>query len=461
MASGLLHTRSSRFTRKGLVLMLVVALAPVVAIGGHFGGRNGAVGGISVNAEGVIANVNIDARNALRQTLMKEVKKPVAELNQPVELRMVSLKGLEAALADARDNNLMQIPDEVKYLAGLQRVQYILVVPEENDIVLVGPAEGWKIDEGANVVGVTTGRPVLQLDDLMVALRSTAAARAEGISCSIDPTAEGRRNLQQFLNKERRFGPATMTGMQQALGAQEITLKGVPADSHYARVLVAADYHMKRIAMNLDKSPLASLPGFLDMVVKKNAKIDNLMPRWWLACNYEPLLRSEDGLTWELRGQGVKAMTEDEVIGDDGSVRGTGRKGAVAEQWANLMTEKYDELSGKNAIFGELRNIMDLAVVVALIDKEGLIAKANASFPILTDANSAITSQKWAVPKKVATQCSFITRGRGANVEHIVTASGGVQVDSYGVASKVETNNSVAKVRDKALARSGKPWWWN
>ena len=58
-----------------------------------------------VKTTDVVANVNVDARNALRQTLMKEVKKPGAELNQPVELRMLSLKGLEAALADARETS--------------------------------------------------------------------------------------------------------------------------------------------------------------------------------------------------------------------------------------------------------------------------------------------------------------------------------------------------------------------
>ena len=40
-----------------------------------------------------------------------------------------------------------------------------------------------------------------------------------------------------------------------------------------------------------------------------------MMPRWWLACDYEPLARSEDGLAWELRGNGVQAKTEDSLVG--------------------------------------------------------------------------------------------------------------------------------------------------
>ena len=67
-------------------------------------------------------------------------------------------------------------PTPIKYLAGLQRIHYVFVYPEQKDIVLVGPGEGWKVDAKGNVVGITTGRPVMLLDDLLVALR-TAKSR--------------------------------------------------------------------------------------------------------------------------------------------------------------------------------------------------------------------------------------------------------------------------------------------
>lgn len=291
-----------RIHRRWLVLAgLLVVLPTVGLLGGHLGNQQGAVGGISVNAEGIVSNVKVEARQMLRQALLKTVKPVAAELNAPVELRKVSLKGLETALADAQQNNLGQVPDEVKYVAGLQRIQYVVLVPEENDILLVGPAEGWKVDENGNVVGVTTGRPVLQLDDLAMAFRTVNAARTGGISCSIDPTPEGLQNLQKFVRTHKQMGPGTLDGMQQALGQQDIKVTGVPGDSHFARVLVASDYHMKRIAMNLDPSPVKGLVGFLDLVRTQNTSLTNMMPRWWLACNYEPLICSEDRLTWELR----------------------------------------------------------------------------------------------------------------------------------------------------------------
>src|SRR6185295_18149601 len=107
------------------------------------------------------------------------------------------------------------------------------------------------------------------------------------------------------------FGHAVVAGMEEALGQQKITLTGVPAESHFARVLVAADFQMKRLAMHLEPAPIAELPSFLDLMKSKRVKLTNMMPRWWLACNYEPLAKSEDGLSWEIRGPDVKAMTED------------------------------------------------------------------------------------------------------------------------------------------------------
>ena len=441
-----------------LVGCLIVGLQIAAVFAGHGGFRGGAVGGISVDPEGVVRNVNVDARNMLRQALLKEVKPAGVDLNAPVELRKVSFKGLEAAITAAQQDNLGQLPDEVRYLAGLQRIQYVVLVPEENDILLVGPAEGWRIDENANVVGVTTGRPVLQLEDLAMAFRTVNAARENGISCSIDPTAEGLQNLKRFLRGQKQMSPGTLDGIQTALGQHDIKVTGVPGDSHFARVLVASDYHMKRIAMNLDPSPVKEIVGFLDLVKAKNARIDNMMPRWWLACNYEPIVRSEDRLTWELRGPGVKALTEEEIANDDGTVTQTGKQDPVAQQWADSMTKNYEALASKNVVFAELRNLMDMCIIAALIQKEGLLERAGASLPVLTDSSSAVSTFKWPVPKKVATQCSFVKRNR----EFVITASGGVQIDSFGVADKVAVDDSINSVRQSSLAKpAGKTWWWN
>ncbi|HEY4309267.1 MAG TPA: DUF1598 domain-containing protein, partial [Pirellulales bacterium] len=274
----------------------------------------GAVGGISINADGVLANAQQDNLHKLRDVRVKALAAVPGDLAQPTELRKISLRGLMATIDDYRLKN-RDLPDDVKYLAGLQRLRYVFVYPEQNDIVLAGFGEGWKVGESGEIVGANTGRAVLLLDDLLVALRSAMQAAQGGISCSIDPTAEGLRRYQEAMKYQQTIGAdpqATLRGIEQELGPQTITLTGVPATSHFARVLVAADYRMKRLAMNFDPPPINGLPSYLHMV--KPGLKGSAMPRWWLATNYEPLLTDADGLAWELRGPGVKAMTEEDFL---------------------------------------------------------------------------------------------------------------------------------------------------
>lgn len=441
-----------------LLLALLVA-GPTTVWAGHRLFRNNAVGGVSIDTEGVLRQPSPEGRKMLLEELRKDLRKAPAELAMPVELRMVSLRRLEAACEHALRHNLGKIPDELMFLGGLQRIQYVFVYPEQNDIVLAGPGEGWRVDEQANVVGVTTGRPVMRLDDLLVAFRQVEAARREGITCSIDPTEEGYRNLINLLNRQQQSRGQVNTRvleaeMKRAFGPQQIKVTGVPATSHFARVMVAADYRMKRLAMHLDPSPVRGLPSYLEML-KSSSSPANVNPRWWLACNYEPLARSDDGLAWELRGPGVKVLTEDEIVTEQGEVA-SDRKNPLAERWADLLTEKYEELSGHDAVFGELRNLMDMCVIAAVISKNGLLQKAGLSLPLLTGADSELELEVWNAPKTVDPQVSFLkTRGGW-----VVSASGGVEIGSWEVASRHEVTPAVGKVREKALAANTEQWWW-
>ena len=441
---------------RAILLVCIAAQATAVWAGNI--GRNSSVGGVSIDIEGVLGPPNLEARKKVLEALRKAIKTAPSELSSPVELRMVSLKGIESACADALKNHV-ELSEEIKFLAGLQRIQYIFVYPEHGDVVLAGPGEGWKVDEFANVVGVTTNRPVLRLDDLLVAMRYVHEARTKGISCSIDPTEEGSRALNRVLQQQqvqRRPAPVLEQAMKRAFGPQQVSVSGVPATSHFARVLVAADYRMKRLAMKLEKSPVAGLPSYLDLI-KKTRVVGNVNPRWWMACNYEPLATSEDGLAWELRGPGVQVMTEDEYVAEDGKITGTGRRSSAAQRWADLMTKEYRALSVEDGVFGELRNLMDMCVAAAVIEKEQLFETAGLSVPTLTQRDGPLTLETWNAPTRVAPEVSFLRTRKAL----IVTASGGVQVESWQVASKVDVRPEVAQIRQRAAQGAGKKLWWH
>ena len=273
-----------------------------------------AIGGIAVDADGVLSvPTELDAKK-LDKIRQKAVENAPADLQQWTDLRAVSLKQIEAKLAESRILN-QPISEDVRYLAGLQRVQFVLVYPEQGDVILAGPAEGWRVDSLGNVVGLTSGRPVLHLDDLMIALRTRNVAQLEPISCSIDPTAEGIRRLQSLSSRMRSMGNIddTLSRMEEALGTQTVAVTGVPQTSHFARVMVAADFRMKRLAMGMEQAPIGGMPSFLKLLQGTRGN-PSMAPRWWLAPNYQPLAKDAQGLAWELRGQGVKCMTEEDYL---------------------------------------------------------------------------------------------------------------------------------------------------
>ena len=438
----------------------VIALAASLHAGGLLT-RNRSVGGVTVDATGFIRAATIDETAELTNLLRTALDAPRGDLAEPCELRMISLKGLQQAILESRRSG-GPLPESVSLLAGLQRIEYVFVDEAKRDIVLAGPAEPWKLREDGAIVGTLTGGATLRLDDLIVALRSVESARRESISCSIEPTAEGRQRLHQLLSRVRlRPGQnpqALEPAMREAFGPQQVLLSGVPTDSRYAMTLVAADYQMKRVAMALTESPVRGLPSYLAMArnVRHTAREN---PRWWMECDYESLSRTPDGSAWKLTGRGVKTLTEQDVIGEDGKASGSGRQDTLASKWADLMTEHYDALSKEMPIFRELRNLMDLTVVSTLIVQERLADRADLDMAVLMEDEDAVELASYPTPQSVEPHCSFVRGQAGV----IATASGGVSVNAFQVVQDQQTTDPrVAQVRDRALAGASRDgWYWS
>jgi hypothetical protein len=412
-----------------------------------------AVGGVSIDANGVLSKAKPSDLSTLSRAWAQQMQQIPDALNQSVQMRKVSLRQIAAVLEDCAKNN-KPIPDAAMFLAGLQRIHYVFVFPEQKDIVLVGPGEGWRVDGAGNVVGATTGLPVMLLDDLLVALRSAKAAAQGGILCSIDPTREGILRLKRVgapradsAEEAQAVGNAYAT----ALGMQQITIHGVPDTSHFANVLVAADYRMKRIAMAFDPSPVRGLPSYMQMINGRGV----MTPRWWLEPKCD-VFRDPDGLAWDLTNSSVKAMTEEDHLMANGELRHSGKASPMAQKWADLMTAKYPELAVADPIFGQLHNCMDLAIVAAMIVKERLAERAGDSFHTLMDG-SAVAAGVFHAPKQTESISSTVKKGRN----WVVSTSGGVMINSWLIADKAKRSDRIAAVRAKSAAADSSAWWWN
>ncbi len=411
------------------------------------------VGGVSIDANGILSTIQPDQLNALKQ-FRQDNFGAVPSVLKDKSLRKISLRGLEAAIAAHRTTGT-PLPDEIRYLGGLQRIQYVLVYPERGDIVIAGPAEGWKLNALGEVVGMTTDQPVLLLDDLLVALRSSASAQATGISCSIDPSNEGLTRsaalIKRLTNPGDNIQPV-LDQLEQAVGPQTITVQGVPTTSHFARVLVAADYRMKRIAMGFEQSPIRQLPSYLSMI--NSTRGTNMLPRWWLEPKVDAIVADAEGLAFEFRKLGVKAMTEDQFLDANGQRRASGKNDTLARRWSDLMTQHYEELSQQDAIFGQLRNCMDMAVLAALIVQENLTEKAGWNMALL--AGDELPVEVYHAPQQVDSQASAV-RKSGA---WILSVSGGVLINPLAPLASLEQNAELTTVRQQAAAPTD-GWFWN
>lgn len=416
-----------------------------------------AVGGISIQPDGLITNASTDMLGKLSRARIETTKGAPGELQEAVPLRKVSLRRIDRAIAESlRDGE--PLAEDIVFLGGLQQIRYVFVYPEQKDIVLVGPAEGWRVDNRGNFVGVTTGRPVMLLDDLLVALRTAAGSVRSGITCSIDPTPEGVQKLNSHMAKVRTMGnpKATAEGIEQSLGRQQITFTGVPATSHFAGVMLAADYRMKRLAMNFETSPIRELPSFLQMISSSGQPMNNLMPRWWLEPTYEKVLRDPSGLAWELVGSGVKCMTEEGFMAANGSREKTGQVNPVAQKWADGMTSHYAELAIAEPVFGELRNCMELAVVAAIITQQTLREQASYDLPTLT-GESGMPVATLPAPTQVDSRVSMLKKGKN----WIISASGGVAIRPQEFVGRAQASDAPASARAKTAVAEGSKAIWN
>ncbi|MEK6250190.1 MAG: DUF1598 domain-containing protein, partial [Planctomycetales bacterium] len=363
-----------------LCLVSVVFAGPLHQFNNNVGVNN--VGGVAIDAEGGIVDLQREVRADVKENRDRLAAEGVPEgFDGGLELRKVSLQQLQEAIMQVRlAAGPRSLPPEIRYLAGIQRIKYIFIYPEDNDIVLAGPGEAWKIDDLGEAVGVTTGKPVVRLENLLVAMRNAFDEDPQVISCSIDPTQEGTKRFYTFLKsfgrlKNAREVTERKDEIEEKLGPQTVTVSGIKDTSRFAWTLVAADYRMKKFAMGLEKSPIKGMPSFLKLMGSKT-NLKNMMPRWWMEDSYDAILTDPEGLSWELRGQGVKVLTEDQLIGEDGSRERTGKVNPAAQRWADNMTQKFDELCSADPVFGQLRNCMDLSVLAALIRTDGLHEKA-------------------------------------------------------------------------------------
>ncbi len=257
----------------------------------------------------------------------------------------------------------------------MSHVRYLFVYPEQHEVVIGGPAEGWKYDSTGLATGRESGWPTLYLDDLVTVLRTFAPRGAGYFNCQIVPRPEGLQKIKQFVADSNSHGPLEPSALgnwtrqlQQALGLQDVEINGIPRDSRAAQVLFEADYRLKLIGIGkLAGGP--GIPSYFDLLPKtgqvKAQQMDAL--RWWLSMKYDAVAHSPDRNVFEIQGSAVLCQSENEKISSQGQRIHTGQSEATNRLFAANFTQHYAELAARESVFADLQNIFDLSLVAALL----------------------------------------------------------------------------------------------
>jgi hypothetical protein len=381
--------------------------------------------------------------------------------------RKISLARLEAAVKELLEAR-RPLDESLFYLAGLQRIQFVFLYPDAKDIVIAGPAEGWVTDAAGRVVGFTTGRPTLRLDDLATALRVClpAGAKLPFLGCTIDPPPDGLERLRDFqkkiphvisVNQRSQVAQATVEGTRKALGMADIRFFGMAPTTHFAQVLVEADYRMKCMAVGLEPPPVA-MKTYLGVLRSPSG---NTLQRWWFTPNYDCVRLTDDGLALELVGQGVQLQTEDRVILPGGALAvSTGTPNLAATTFANSFTERFPAIAAASPVFAELRNLIDLSICATWLRHSDALTRTGWPAEILRDEKQ-FSVETLTTPKKVACVANAVWNGN----RMLVPAGGGVSIspDEALQAEHLLPQDRNLSQRRSAVESSRKAdhWWWD
>lgn len=368
------------------------ALLPAPARGQNFipGFIGNTAPGVVLDADGTVRRREADTRDEMAN--MRARAKAAADAAKNEQLAFVSIPKTLAAAKAAKDAG-KDVPADLLYLGGLTQIKFLFVYPETNDLVVAGPAEPWVVVDKDHAFGKKTGRPVMRLDDLVVAIRTVRNVGPGVFGCALDPDPNSVKAAEQAIaeNATKSRGER-MKAMAAAIGPQKVRIFGTAADTRFAFACVAADYELKRYGLGLAQSPVPNIGNGVD-----NTR--SAANKFWFELKFEPILVSPDGLGYGLRGPrlGVKAG------GFDFDPRGATEK-AVA--FAKRMDQNVEALAAAQPLFSDLQNLADLTVVAALIDRDRLANKVGWDNSWVYD-DKAFPVERVGTPKNAATLVNY------------------------------------------------------
>lgn len=267
------------------------------------------------------------------------------EINNLSDVTAVSLKSLCTAAADY-SQHWDQLPESLRHPGSLRRLYGFMITRDGQDLIIFGSRVG-------------DGTPI-DIDDLIVGLQNVWREGATPI-CSLDPDPAN-------------FG-----------GPQKTRIEGVPSDSHFARVMLDADYAMKIIALGARET---DVPGFMNMKARIESQFEQadkpakderplqppsgaFMARFW----FTPVPPAAGEIRWSKSRRAVlfnsrmQVLTED-LVASGGMLSGTGQRNPLYEDLAKSFSQRIDRFEQVEPLFCELHGLFDITLLASLLRHE-------------------------------------------------------------------------------------------
>jgi hypothetical protein len=254
--------------------------------------------------------------------------------------------------------------------------------------------QGYVVDEKARDIilfgASDPARPALRTEDLVVALRNARMkyAKVEGTTrwysppgCSIDPDPQVLWKLSQIASQIAASGTSASveTGIEAwrstSRSPQTVRVMGIPHNSHFARVMVDADYYMKRLVDGSEPLGLSGFSSLVDMALS-NAKQDIeqglpistpllSMNRFWFYPG--PNRYAEDRGIVLIEECPVILLTEEEHLARSG-ITGAGRPSPLAQRFADSFSADYAQIASRRPVYSELEGLFRFVALAKILE---------------------------------------------------------------------------------------------
>jgi len=432
--------------------------AAYTAGGNRFEIRYPGLAGGKVNVDNVVRWVlehpdkHKDLAHAVRESMRREIRTWHTQGMSTVEVARDKVGGVLIRFAPgtwesgASEAESRQLIDRVHRFLETTGTGGLVLRPREPRLDLHVVSLQWVLDSGAPALGRLT-RVLGYVLDPVTGLHLVGLAEPDREPIPVDLLVVALRAIWKsgqwpFVSLD----PTNADDLAQPHAARIGGLSQDLEDTEFVRIMLEADYAMKRLDLGKDRPDIEGFHGWLDLslAAEFEAGAGPVYRRAWFAPLVSPV-----GDVFETRREGASALvfeSQVQVLTETmkqvgGYLVGTTRTEAVAAEAARLMTVHYEALEDYDPVFRGLRVVFDLAKLCALWRVRGM------RDPRL-DALAARTPARVDVPRRYAGLVADVG-GRPISI------SGGAITRSRVSAKTVVLTDRLTPLLDAVAARRG------